>query len=299
MERMERKDIERAIIKTYRKELWSAFTRAVRTYDLIRDGDKIACCISGGKDSTLLAKLFQEMLRHGKKNFDVVFLVMNPGYNDNNLRLIQENAAHLGIPIEVFDSDIFAVVDEADAKGHHLDKNRRSKTSSPCYLCARMRRGALYDRAGKLGCNKIALGHHYDDVIETSLMGMLYGGQIQTMMPKLRSTNFPGMELIRPLYLVREHDILRWKEACGLQFIRCACRLTEKWDPTAEGAGEALLPDTGYKRLETKRLIAELKKRSPYIESNIFKSVENVHLGAITGYKDREGKRHSFLDEYT
>lgn len=290
MNREERqKDIERSLIKTYRKEIWSRFTRAIREYDLIRDGDRIACCISGGKDSMLMAKLFQELLKHGKKNFEVVFLSMNPGYLDQNLQLIKDNAKLLGIPIRIFDSDIFAVVDKDAEQGHHLDKDNRSKTSSPCYLCARMRRGALYDHARAAGCNKIALGHHYDDVIETILMGMLYGGQIQTMMPKLHSTNFPGMELIRPLYLVREHDIIRWRDNAGLNFLRCACRLTSEEEEN---------PELAHKRKETKQLIASLKERSPYIESNLFKSVENVHLGAVVAYKDKDGKKHHFLDDY-
>ena len=279
-----REEIERSIIKTYRKEIWTKFTRAINEYDLIQDGDRIAVCISGGKDSSLMAKLFQELHRHGKKNFETVFLVMNPGYNEANARRIEENAQILGIPLQVFRSEIFDVTSS-------VQKNAQS---SPCYLCARMRRGFLYDHAKSLGCNKIALGHHYDDVIETILMGMLYGGQIQTMMPKLHSTNFPGMELIRPMYLIREHDVKRWRDAHGLEFLRCACPLTEGLDPESEEA----LPETGHKRTEIKRLIAELKERSPYIEKNIFKSVENVHLGAVIAYKDKEGKRIHFLDEY-
>ncbi len=271
------KEIERSIIKKYRKEIWCKFTKAINTYKLINDGDKIAVCISGGKDSMLMAKLFQEILRHGKKNFDVVFLVMNPGYNALNYDLIMTNATILNIPVQVFESDIFDVANSVDG--------------SPCYLCARMRRGALYAKAQELGCNKIALGHHYDDVIETILMGMLYGGQIQTMMPKLHSTNFPGMELIRPMYLIREEDIKHWCNYNELKFIRCACKLTEARD-------KALSPGDVSKRAEIKELIRELRERSPFIESNIFKSVENVHLNAIISYKTNKTGRHHFLDTY-
>jgi tRNA(Ile)-lysidine synthase TilS/MesJ len=270
-------DIERSIIKKYRKEIWCKFTKAINTYKLINDGDKIAVCISGGKDSMLMAKLFQEILRHGKKNFEVKFLVMNPGYNDINYQMILNNARIMNIPIEVFKSDIFDVADSVDG--------------SPCYLCARMRRGFLYAKAQELGCNKIALGHHFDDVIETILMGMLYGGQIQTMMPKLHSTNFPGMELIRPLYLIREEDIIHWCNYNELKFIRCACKMTEKRDA-------ALSPGDVSKRAETKELIKQLREKSPYIESNIFKSVENVHLNAIISYKTNKTGRHHFLDWY-
>ncbi|MBQ6902988.1 MAG: tRNA 2-thiocytidine biosynthesis protein TtcA, partial [Lachnospiraceae bacterium] len=234
------RDIERSIIKTYRKEIWTKFTRAINEYELIRDGDRIAVCISGGKDSTLMAKLFQELMRHGKKNFETIFLVMNTGYNEENARQIEANAELLGIPLQIFRSDIFDVTTTV----------QKGAQSSPCYLCARMRRGFLYDHARSLGCNKIALGHHYDDVIETILMGMLYGGQIQTMMPKLHSTNFPGMELIRPMYLIREHDVKRWRDAHALKFLRCACPLTEGLDPESEDA----LPEIGHKRTEIKRL---------------------------------------------
>ncbi|SEL34516.1 tRNA(Ile)-lysidine synthase TilS/MesJ [Butyrivibrio sp. ob235] len=271
------REIERSIIKKYRRDLWSQFTKAINTYELIKDGDKIAVCISGGKDSMLMAKLFQELLKHGKKNFDVVYLVMNPGYNDINYTTILNNAKLMQIPITVFDSDIFDIV--ADESG------------SPCYLCARMRRGALYSKAKELGCNKIALGHHYDDVIETILMGMLYGGQFQTMMPKLHSTNFEGMELIRPLYLIREESIKKWREYNNLTFINCACRLTES---CASCGGT----EKGSKRAEIKELIAELRERSPFIEANIFKSVENVHLNAIVAYKTADGEKHHFLDRY-
>lgn len=269
-------EIERSIVKKFRKEIWRKFTKAINEYELIQDGDKIAVCISGGKDSMLMAKLFQELERHGKKNFEVVFLVMNPGYNEANYNQIIENAKLMNVPITVFDSEIFDVVaDEGD---------------SPCYLCARMRRGYLYSKAQEMGCNKIALGHHFDDVIETILMGMLYGAQIQTMMPKLHSTNFEGMELIRPLYLVREEDIIHWVNYNNLQFIQCACRLTERL-AAAEDAGHV------SKRAEVKELIRELRKKSPYIEKNIFRSVENVNLETVIAYK-KGGEYHHFLDEY-
>lgn len=268
-------EVERSIIKRFRKELWRKFTRAIQEYELIQDGDRIAVCISGGKDSMLMAKLFQELLRHGKRNFEAVFLVMDPGYSAANYELIQRNAKMLGIPITVFGTDIFAAVEDVG--------------DSPCYLCARMRRGYLYSRARELGCNKIALGHHYDDVIETILMGMLYGGQIQTMMPKLHSTNFAGMELIRPMYLIREADIIRWADYNRLRFLRCACRFTER---TAQEDKER-----SSKRAEIKELIRELAQRSPCIEQNIFRSVENVGLDTVIAYK-KGGVRHHFLDGY-
>ncbi len=274
---LRRRNIERSIIKTYRSELWSRFTRAIKNYELIKDGDRIAVCISGGKDSMLMAKLFQELERHGKKNFEAVYLVMDPGYNSINLETIMSNAALMQVPVQVFESRIFDVVDAA--------------ADSPCYLCARMRRGALYSRARELNCNKIALGHHYDDVIETILMGMLYGGQIQGMMPKLHSTNFEGMELIRPLYLIRENDIKRWRDHNKLNFINCACRLTE----SCSSCGGT---EKGSKRAEIKALIRDLKDKNPYIEANIFKSVENVHLGTVIGYKTPDGEKHCFLDDY-
>ncbi len=267
---------ERSIIKTYRKEIWSRFTRAVNDYELIRDGDRIAVCISGGKDSMLMAKLFQELHRHGRQNFELVYLVMNPGYNEVNYQRILDNARLLDVPVTVFESRIFDVV--------------ASEETSPCYLCARMRRGSLYSKAKELGCNKIALGHHYDDVIETILMGMLYGGQMQTMMPKLHSIHFEGMELIRPLYLIREADIIRWANFNGLYFIRCACRLTEALAASDE-------PEMLSKRVKVKELIASLAKEEPVIESNIFKSVENVNLSTVIAYK-KDGVRHHFLDDY-
>ncbi|MCR5102238.1 MAG: ATPase [Butyrivibrio sp.] len=271
------KDIERSIIKKFRKEIWCKFTKAINEYELIKDGDKIAVCISGGKDSMIMAKLFQELARHGKHNFEVVFLVMNPGYNSINYTTILNNARLLKLPITVFDSDIFDVVADVDG--------------SPCYLCARMRRGALYNKAKELGCNKIALGHHFDDVIETIMMGMLYGAQMQTMMPKLHSTNFEGMELIRPLYLIREEDIIKWSTYNGLTFIQCACRFTEN---VTSSKGE----ENNSKRAEIKQLIKELSEKSPYIEMNIFRSVENVNLNTVIAYKDNNGEKHHFLDDY-
>lgn len=267
------KEIERSIIKKYRKNIWCRFTKAVREYELIRDGDKIAVCISGGKDSMLMAKLFQELKKHGRNNFDLVFLVMNPGYHEENWRIIQNNARLLGIPLTVFETDIFNIVAGVE--------------ESPCYLCARMRRGYLYNNARELGCNKIALGHHFDDVIETILMGMLYGGQIETMMPKLHSLNFEGMELIRPMYLIREDAIKAWRDYNGLHFIRCACRFTEH---CAGGAADS-------KRDEMKSLIRQLRSSSDVIEQNIFNSVKNVNLNKVIGYK-KDGKTHHFLDTY-
>ena len=269
-------EIEKSIRKKFHKRLFSRFAKAVREYELVQEGDRIAVCISGGKDSMLMAKLFQELSRHGKKNFEVVFLVMNPGYNEINYQTIRDNARILNVPITVFESDIFNIV--------------ASEEQSPCYLCARMRRGYLYSKAKELGCNKIALGHHYDDVIETILMGMLYGAQVQTMMPKLHSTNFEGMELIRPLYLIREADIIHWANYNDLHFIQCACRFTEH---CASCGGT----EKGSKRAEIKELIHELAQKDPVIEYNIFRSVENVNLNTVIGYK-QDGVRHNFLDTY-
>lgn len=268
---------EKSIRKKFHKQIFSPFAKACKTYQLIEEGDHIAVCISGGKDSMLMAKLFQEIKRHRKVNFELTFLVMDPGYNKENRALIESNAKQLGIPITIFESDIFDAVDT-------IEKN-------PCYLCARMRRGHLYSKAKELGCNKIALGHHYDDVIETILMGMLHGGQVQTMMPKLHSTNFEGMELIRPLYLIREADICKWRDYNELHFLQCACHFTETCSTCHEDG------TTSSKRLETKKLIAMLKETNPYVESNIFKSVENVNLRTIIAYK-KDGKRYHFLDEY-
>lgn len=268
---------EESIRKKFHKSLFSPFAKACKTYELIKEGDHIAVCISGGKDSMLMAKLFQEIQRHRQVSFELTFLVMDPGYNKENRALIESNAKRLGIPITIFESTIFDAVDT-------IEKN-------PCYLCARMRRGYLYSKAKELGCNKIALGHHYDDVIETILMGMLFGGQMQTMMPKLHSTNFEGMELIRPLYLIREEDICKWRDYNDLHFLQCACHFTETCSTCHEDG------TTSSKRLETKKLIAKLKEDNPYIEANIFKSVENVNLSTIIAYK-KDGVRHHFLDEY-
>ena len=268
-------EIEQSIRKKFRKTIWCRFTRAVREYELVKEGDKIAVCISGGKDSMLMAKLFQELKRHNKFNFEVVFLVMDPGYSPANRQIIEANAKRMNIPITIFESDIFDAV-------FNIEK-------SPCYLCARMRRGHLYSKAKALGCNKIALGHHYDDVIETILMGMLYGAQIQTMMPKLHSTNFEGMELIRPLYLIREDDIKKWRDSNDLHFIQCACKFT---DTCSTCGGE-----NTSKRVEVKNLIRQLKETNPFVESNIFKSVENVNLSTVIAYK-KDGVKHHFLDDY-
>lgn len=269
------KEVERSINKKFHKGIWSRFTAAINDYDLIQEGDKIAVCISGGKDSMLMAKLFQELKRHNKFPFDVEYIVMDPGYSEPNRKQIEENAKLLNVPVTIFESNIFESV-------LHIKK-------SPCYLCARMRRGHLYNQAKNMGCNKIALGHHYDDVIETILMGMLYGGQVQTMMPKLHSTNFEGMELIRPMYLVREEEIKRWRDYNGLTFLNCACKFTEN---CATKEKENL-----SKRLEIKKMIKELKKTNPQVESNIFKSVENVNLDTVIGYKQNSVK-HNFLELY-
>ncbi|WP_312441761.1 rhodanese-like domain-containing protein [Lacrimispora sp.] len=274
-ERLE--EIEKSIRKKFHKELFSRFAKAVNEYELVKENDRIAVCISGGKDSMLMAKLFQELRRHNKFPFELVFLVMDPGYNETNRQVIESNAKLLDIPITVFETQIFDAV--YDVK------------KSPCYLCARMRRGYLYSKAKELGCNKIALGHHYDDVIETILMGMMYGAQIQTMMPKLHSTNFEGMELIRPMYLIREDDIKGWRDYNDLHFIQCACRFTDTCT-TCRTDGS-----TGSKRMEIKNLISQLKEVNPYIESNIFKSVENVNLNTIIAYKEN-GNVHNFLDGY-
>jgi len=272
-----RKRAEESIQKKFHKQLFSPFAKACKTYKLIEDGDHIAVCISGGKDSMLMAKLFQEIKRHRQKEFELTFLVMDPGYNSENRALIESNAEALGIPVTIFESTIFDTVDTIE--------------KSPCYLCARMRRGYLYSKAKELGCNKIALGHHYDDVIETILMGMIHGAQIQTMMPKLHSTNFEGMELIRPMYLVREADICAWRDYNDLHFLQCACHFTDTCTTCHEDG------TTSSKRLETKKLIAELKKTNPFIESNIFRSVENVNIDTVIEYK-KDGVRHNFLDEY-
>lgn len=269
-------DVEKSIRKKFSKTIWGRFTKAVIEYELVKPNDKIAVCISGGKDSMLMAKLFQELKRHNKFPFELVYLVMDPGYSVENRDVIENNARKLNIPITVFETQIFESV-------YNVEKY-------PCYLCARMRRGYLYKKAKELGCNKIAIGHHYDDVIETILMGMLYGGQVQTMMPKLHSTNYEGMELIRPLYLIREAEIKHWRDYNKLNFIQCACRFTDTCTSCNPG-------NTGSKRQEIKQLIAQLKKINPQIESNIFRSVENVNLNTIISYK-KDDYQHSFLDDY-
>lgn len=269
------KEIERSIIKKYRKEIWSKFVKAVGDYELIKENDRIMICISGGKDSFLLAKCIQELERHGRYPFKAYYVVMDPGYNDYNRDFILDNAKTLNVPIEMFQSDIFDVVASIDSK-------------SPCYLCARMRRGYLYHKAQELGCNKIALGHHFDDVIETTLLSMFYGSEIKTMMPKLHSDNFEGIELIRPLYLVKEEDIISWRNHNELTFINCACRFTE---------GCSLINDGTSKRKEMKELIKNLRKTNKEVDHNIFKSLDNVNLNCVLGTK-KDGNYESFLDHY-
>ena len=267
---------ERSLIKTYRKTLWNPFIAAVKRYELVSPGDRIAVCISGGKDSMVLAKLMQELQKHTDQPFELTFLVMDPGYNSENRALIEENARILGIPITVFNSDIFDVT-------VRVEKN-------PCYLCARMRRGCLYAKAQELGCNKIALGHHFSDVIETTLLGLFYGAQLQTMPPKLHSKNFPGMELIRPLYCVHEDDIIAWKNYNHLRFLQCACRFTETRDASSDGVGES-------KRQEMKVLLRELKKTNPNIEKSMFRAIHGVQLDTFPGFK-YHGQAHTLLDFY-
>ena len=273
---MERyKEIERSIIVKFRKDIYRLFTRAVRDYELIKEGDKIAVCISGGKDSFLLAKCMEELQKHGNINFEVKYLVMNPGYNELNSKMIDENAKILNLDLNIFKTNIFDTVANLEE-------------GNPCYLCARMRRGNLYSFAKELGCNKIALGHHFDDVIETTLLSIIYGGEIKGMMPKLHSDNFPGMELIRPLYLVRERDIKAWAKYNKLTFINCACRFTENVCNTDESLS---------KRLKIKKLIKSLEVESSFVPYNIFRSTENVNLDMMRGYKTK-GEKHNFLDEY-
>lgn len=267
-------EIERSIIKKYRKEIRQKFVKAINDYKLIEKNDRIAVCISGGKDSFLMAKCFQEIQKHGKLQFEVEFVVMDPGYNKENLKMIKQNAKLLNVPIKIFSSDIFEVV-------NHLEEG------NPCYLCARMRRGYLYQFAQDLNCNKIALAHHFDDVIETTLLSMFYGGEIKTMMPKLHSDHFDGLELIRPMYLIHEADINSWKNYNNLHFINCACKMTEHCD----------LDDESGKRKEIKNLIKDLRKKSKYIDQNIFKSIENVNLNCVISYH-KDGKRTHFLDNY-
>lgn len=271
-----KKNVEQSLRKKFRTSITSKFNKALKEYKLVCEGDRIAVCISGGKDSMLMAKLFQQLKSYSDVDFNVKYIVMDPGYNPENRRIIEENAKNLGVPIKVFETNIFDTV-------YNVEK-------SPCYLCARMRRGYLYSFAKELGCNKIALGHHYDDVIETILMGMLQSGQIQTMMPKLHSTNFEGMELIRPLYLVREDDIKAWRDYNKLHFIQCACKFTDTCTTCNDGQNHS-------KRQETKELIKELKKSNPDVEKCIFRSAENVNIDTLIGYK-KDGVRHSFLDDY-
>ena len=269
-------DIEYSIRKKFHKNIFSRFAKAINVYELLQEGDRVAVCISGGKDSMLMAKCFQELQRHRKFYFELIFLVMDPGYRKANRERIEQNAQIMDIPLTIFETQIFDAVE-------HVEK-------SPCYLCARMRRGYLYSKAAEYGCNKIALGHHYDDVIETILMGMLYSGQIQTMMPKLHSTNFKGMELIRPLYLVHENDIKRWRDYHALHFLQCVCHFTDQ-------CANSDIAEITSKRQETKELICSLKEKNPFIEGNLFKSVENVNLDTIIAYKQNK-KRHHFLDTY-
>ena len=269
-------NVEKSIIKKFRKEIWRPFVKAINDYDLIKENDKIAVCISGGKDSFLMAKCFQELKRHGKIKFDLEFLVMNPGYNDINSEMILKNAQDLNVPIHVFKTDIFNIVASLTE-------------GNPCYLCARMRRGHLYNEAKKLGCNKIALGHHFDDVIETILLSMFYSGEIKTMMPKLHSDNFEGLELIRPMYLIKENDIKSWVRYNNLTFINCACRFTENCSINED--------DSTSKRLEMKKLVAQLREKNKYIEKNIFKSVANVNFTQIIGYH-KDDFKYNFLDDY-
>ena len=267
-------EIERSIIKKYRKEIWSKFVKAIKEYELIQDNDKIMVCISGGKDSFLLAKCMQELHRHGKQNFELEFVSMDPGYNKINRKLIEDNANKLNIPIKIFESDIFDVA-------------YTIASESPCYMCARMRRGYLYSKAKELGCNKIALGHHFNDVIETTLLSMFYGSEVKTMMPKLHSDNFEGLELIRPMYLIKEEDIIAWSKSNELTFLNCACKFTEKVSSL----------EMESKRKEIKNLIKELKKVNPNIDNNIFKSLDNVNLNCVIGTK-KNGIYNSFLNEY-
>ena len=268
--------VERSIIKKFRKTIWNPFILAVKRYELIQQGDRIAVCISGGKDSMLLAKLMQQLQRHSEVPFELVFLVMDPGYNQVNRQKIESNAELLHIPLTIFESDIFEVASSTE--------------KNPCYLCARMRRGNLYHQAQEMGCNKIALGHHFSDVIETTLIGMFYGSQLQGMMPKLHSTNFPGMQLIRPMYCIHEDAILAWKQYNNLEFIQCACRMTEKIDESGDGIGPS-------KRQEIKLLLRELRKTNPNIEKSIFNSIHAVCLDTMPGYKTG-GVAHSFLERY-
>ena len=294
-------EIEKSLRKKFRKDIMSPFVKAITNYELLSPGDHIAVCISGGKDSMLMAKCFQELKRRNKIPFELTFLCMDPGYTPETLAMIESNAALLQIPLTLFHSDIFEAVFDIE--------------KSPCYLCARMRRGHLYSKAKELGCNKIALGHHYDDVIETTLLSILYSGQTQTMMPKLHSDNFEGMELIRPMYLIREEDVKRFRDYNGLTFIRCACKFTQRLAEEAArkeaaygNAGEASesgsasdgrgTGDSASKRLEVKRLIEQMKTTNHDVEANIFRSMSNIHLGAVLGYKDKDKVYHPFTEDY-
>lgn len=268
------REIEKSIIKKFRKDIWSKFVKAVNEYELIQENDKIMVCISGGKDSFLLAKCMEELKRHGKFPFEVHYVCMDPGYNPMNREMIEKNAKLLNIPLEIFESDIFDIVSDIE--------------KSPCYLCARMRRGCLYGKAKELGCNKIALGHHFNDVIETTLLSLFYGSEIKTMMPKLHSENFEGLELIRPLYLVREEAVLAWKKYNELEFINCACRFTENC---------SIVDDGTSKRLEMKKLIRSLKEQNPNVDYNIYKALDNVNLNCVLGVK-KKGEYESFLEHY-
>ena len=267
-------EIERSIIKKFRKDIWSKFIKAISDYELIKENDNIMVCISGGKDSFLLAKCIQELIKHGKFPFTAHYVVMDPGYNKVNRQLIEKNAKLLNVPIEIFETNIFDVTAKVEG--------------NPCYLCARMRRGYLYSKAKELGCNKIALGHHFDDVIETTLLSMFYGSEIKTMMPKLHSDNFEGLELIRPLYLIKESAVLAWKKYNELTFINCACRFTENC---------SIVDDGTSKRKEMKNLVNNLRKINPSIDNNIFTSMNNINLNCVLGTK-KDGKYNSFLDNY-
>jgi tRNA(Ile)-lysidine synthase TilS/MesJ len=279
----QQKKVDESLAKKFHKLLFTSFAKAIKTYKLLSPNDKVAVCVSGGKDSMLMARLFLELKKHSEFNFDLVFLVMDPGYSPKNRAKIEQNAKILNLPIVIFESDIFANVE-------HIEK-------SPCYLCARMRRGHLYAKAKELGCNKIALGHHFDDVIETILMGVLYGAQVQTMMPKLKSENFEGMELIRPMYLVRERDIISWRDYNHLEFLQCACRFTEQnyFENNGKSANE--IESTSIRK-KVKNLISTLTRENKQVEKNIFRSVENVNLATVIAYKDKQGKKHNFLDDY-
>lgn len=270
--------VEEGLRKKFHKSIFAKFVGAINDYNLLKEGDKVAVCISGGKDSMLMAKLFQELKRHNKYPFELVFMVMDPGYSKANRKKIEQNAELLGVPVVIFDSPIF--------------ENVVTIEKSPCYICARMRRGYLYSKAKELGCNKIALGHHFDDAIETVLMGMLYGAQVQTMMPMLHSQNFEGIDLIRPMIYIRERDIIAWRDAYNLEFLACACKFTE------ENYSQNTEKETQSMRKWTKNLIKELEKHNKQIPDNIYASMSNINLSQVIGYKDKDGKRHNFLEDF-